>query len=89
MPTHLAAADAAAREYEATLRRYFASESPHFDLMLLGLGTEGHTASLFPGSSALGERARWVVAVTVPAEPPVRLTLTWPALTGQPTCTFS
>ncbi|MGE4056340.1 MAG: 6-phosphogluconolactonase, partial [Vicinamibacterales bacterium] len=82
MPTHLTAADAAAREYEATLRRYFSSESPRFDLVLLGLGTEGHTASLFPGSSALAERTRWVVAVTVPAEPPVRLTLTLPALTG-------
>ena len=82
MPTHLAAADAAAREYEATLRRYFASESPQFDLVLLGLGTEGHTTSLFPGSSAVAERTRWVVAVTVPAEPPERLTPTVPALTG-------
>lgn len=81
MPTHLSAADAGARDYEATLRRYFASESPHFDLVLLGLGADGHTASLFPGSPALEERTRWVVAVTVPAEPPLRLTLTLPALT--------
>jgi len=82
MPTHLADADAAAREYETTLRRYFAGGPPQFDLMLLGIGTDGHTASLFPGSPALAERARWVVAVTTPAEPPVRLTLTVPALTG-------
>lgn len=81
MPTHFAAADAAARDYEATLRRYFAGESPRFDLVLLGLGPEGHTASLFPGSPALEERTRWVVAVTAPAEPPLRLTLTLPALT--------
>ena len=60
---------------------YFGSDWPHFDLVLLGLGEEGHTASLFPGSPALGERTRWVVAVKAPAEPPTRLTLTLPALT--------
>jgi 6-phosphogluconolactonase len=49
--------------------------------VLLGLGPEGHTASLFPGSPALDERTRWVLAVTAPAEPPARLTLTLPALT--------
>jgi 6-phosphogluconolactonase len=81
MPTHFSDPDAAARDYEATLKEYFASESPRFDLVLLGLGPEGHTASLFPGSPALQERTRWVVAVTAPAEPPIRLTLTLPALT--------
>jgi 6-phosphogluconolactonase len=82
MPTHFATPDAAARDYEATLRSYFASDWPRFDLVLLGLGPEGHTASLFPGSPALEERSRWVLAVTAPAEPPSRLTLTLPALTG-------
>jgi 6-phosphogluconolactonase len=81
MPTHFSDADAAARDYEKTLREYFVGESPRFDLVLLGLGPEGHTASLFPGSPALQERTRWVVAVTAPAEPPIRLTLTLPALT--------
>ncbi|MGH9253254.1 MAG: 6-phosphogluconolactonase [Vicinamibacterales bacterium] len=81
MPTHFPSADAAARDYERTLRNYFSNEWPHFDLILLGLGEEGHTASLFPGSPALGERARWVVAVETPADPPLRLTLTLPALT--------
>jgi 6-phosphogluconolactonase len=81
MPTHLPSPDAAAQEYERTLRSYFGTDWPHFDLVLLGLGEEGHTASLFPGSPALAERTRWVVAVETPAQPPVRLTLTLPALT--------
>jgi 6-phosphogluconolactonase len=81
MPTDFPSADAAARDYERTLRNYFGTDWPNFDLILLGLGEEGHTASLFPGSLALGERTRWVVAVETPADPPRRLTLTLPALT--------
>lgn len=81
MPTSFPSADAAARAYERTLRGYFGNGWPHFDLMLLGLGEEGHTASLFPGSPALAEQTRWVVAVNVAATPPVRLTLTLPVLT--------
>ena len=80
MPTHLSDANAAARDYEATVRSYFAGKPPKFDLVLLGLGPEGHTASLFPESPALAEPTRWVLAVTVPADPPLRLTLTFPAL---------
>ena len=82
MPTHFASPEAAARDYEATLRTFFAGERPCFDLVLLGLGPEGHTASLFPGSPVLAESMRWVRAVSVPADSPTRLTLTWPALTG-------
>jgi 6-phosphogluconolactonase len=81
MPTHSSDPDAAARDYEATLRSYFSDAPPVFDLVLLGLGPEGHTASLFPGLSVLAEPTRWVRAVTAPADPPVRLTLTFPALT--------
>ena len=81
MPTDFPSADAAARDYENTLRNYFGTDWPHFDLSLLGLGEEGHTASLFPGSPALGELRRWVVAVETPADPPLRLTLTLPAIT--------
>jgi 6-phosphogluconolactonase len=80
MPTHFPDADAAARDYQATLDRYWKGAEPHLDLVLLGMGPEGHTASLFPGSAALQERVRWVVATTVPAESPRRLTLTLRAL---------
>ena len=81
MPTHLPSPDAAAQDHERTLKNYFGTGWPHFDLVLLGLGEDGHTASLFPGSPALGERTRWVVAAEAPAEPRTRLTLTLPALT--------
>ena len=81
MPTHFPSPADAARDYERTLRNYFGNDSSHFDLILLGLGEEGHTASLFPGSPALEEQTRWVVAVKAPAAPPLRLTLTLPALT--------
>ena len=70
--------DEAARQYEETMRQHFSGGRPRFDLVLLGLGAEGHTASLFPHSPALDEQARWVRAVTVPADPPSRLTLTLP-----------
>ena len=83
MPTELARPDESALEYEAFLRTFFHAPPaawPAFDLILLGLGEEGHTASLFPRSPALGEQQRWVASVRVPAEPPLRLTLTLPAL---------
>lgn len=79
MPTDHADPGEAARTYEAVLRAHFGSD-PRFDLILLGLGPDGHTASLFPGSAALLEVQRWVVAVTAPADPPIRLTLTLPIL---------
>jgi 6-phosphogluconolactonase len=72
--------DASAREYEALLNQRFNGDWPRFDLILLGLAPDGHIASLFPGSKALLEDKRRVVAVRVPKEPPQRLTLTLPAI---------
>jgi 6-phosphogluconolactonase len=80
MPTQFTDPNAAARDYEATLRSYFGTDWPHFDLILLGLGEEGHTASLFPKSPALVEAAHSVVAVEAPADPTSRLTLTLPVI---------
>jgi len=71
----------AARRYEVRLGDLFLTRpKPGFDLVLLGIGTDGHTASLFPGTAALDETERWVVANEVPQLGAWRLTLTFPAL---------
>ena len=82
MPVFFRDPAAAAAEYEATLKAYYANAAwPRFDLMLLGLGADGHTASLFPHSAALSERQRWVVSVrNEQVDPPLRLTVTLPVI---------
>lgn len=88
-----------ARRYETTLRgRWPKAPAPAFDVLLLGLGKDGHTASLFPGVAALGEAERWVAPVSLLTErapgaarhegPPARITLTPPALSGAKTTVF-
>jgi len=82
--------DGAARNYEATIRTFFSTEGrvfpqgyPPFDLILLGLGDDGHTASLFTDNvEALHEQKRWVIALNAPqGKPPgMRLTLTLPVI---------
>jgi len=72
--------DAAARDYQAAL--VAGASAPWLDLALLGLGADGHTASLFPGTSALAEEDRLAVAVDVPEMGTRRLTLTYPVLCG-------
>jgi 6-phosphogluconolactonase len=74
--------EAAAEDCERELREVFGDELPALDLILLGLGPDAHTASLFPNDVALGERERWVVGVEVPGMAPLvpRVTLTLPVL---------
>ena len=73
----------AALRYEETLKKFFQLSDnglPRFDLILLGLGEDGHTASLFPGSDAIQERKRLVTALYVEKLKVYRLTLTLPVL---------
>ncbi len=80
IPTNLPDPELAADAYEEELRKSFGNQETTFDLLLLGMGKEGHTASLFPGSAALDEGSRWTAAVEVSAVPPKRITLTYPVL---------
>jgi len=76
--------DDCARRYEAVLKSVYGAGSfdparPLFDVMLLGLGGDGHTASLIPGQPVLDERSRWVAPVMKGRDEP-RITLTYPAI---------
>jgi 6-phosphogluconolactonase len=84
IPTQPLTPEQAALAYEGTLKQFYRSDAlnpkqPLFDVTLLGIGDDGHTASLFPGQPALQERRRWAVAV-VGARSEPRVTLTYPAL---------
>lgn len=72
--------DEKARNYETELRRFFAGSWPRFDLVLLGLGADGHTASLFSQSEGWAETRRWVVATQSEYLRQRRITLTAPAI---------
>lgn len=84
VPTVGTTPDEAAARYERTLKQLYGADAfspdrPLFDVTLLGLGDDGHTASLIPGEPVLDERARWVAAVAH-GRPEQRITLTYPAL---------
>jgi len=97
IPTDATNPEDGAARYEKHLRGFFHTKPsaemkslakdlsvPCFDLVLLGMGTDGHTASLFPGSSILAEKKKWVAAVPagVGSPPVARITLTLPVLNG-------
>lgn len=87
IPTNVPNQHDAARLYEAELKRFYGDghllpNRPLFDLVLLGIGSDGHTASLFPGDPAVVERKRWVAGIDVAGLPPhvPRVSLTFPIL---------
>ncbi len=78
----------AAQIYEDRLHAFFGQKVPRFDLILLGLGHDGHTASLFPGTKALEEKKHWVAANYVRKLPAWRITLTAPLINLAANVTF-
>jgi 6-phosphogluconolactonase len=80
----------AAMQYENTLRNFFGSEEkiPRFDLIFLGMGDDGHTASLFPFTNALQESRRWVVENYVEKFQAYRITLTVPVINNAANVVF-
>jgi 6-phosphogluconolactonase len=72
--------DEAARQYEELLKKHFGTQAPAFDLILLGMGDDGHTASLFPGTPVVHEKERWAKELFLAQQQMYRITLTAPVI---------
>jgi len=79
MRTDVSAEESAA-EYEKILKQYFDGEETTFDFVLLGMGDDGHTLSLFPGTSVIHEKDAWATSFFLPAQDMYRITLTAPVV---------
>lgn len=83
-------ANEAAVDYEKQLKSHFGDNLPQFHLLLLGLGPDGHTCSLFPQHPLLDEKRLWVAPITdSPKPPPSRITFTFPVINNAHNCLFA
>ena len=80
--------DLAAKEYESILKTYFDGSETTFDLVLLGMGDDGHTLSLFPGTKVIHEQHAWVTSFFLQAQDMYRITLTAPLVNASACVVF-